>query len=117
MKREVVGSGAPGISQAVYGCRGGSPPAPSAAGLTSLSPPAPAVLGCSPGRLPTRLPFLPGIAAEALLQELRQAGAGRPPSATFHHLRQRPSLASPCVPWGACGPVATGAPDPRTQDH
>lgn len=63
-------------------------------------PPAPAVPGRGPGCLATRLPLLPGIAAETLLQELRQAGAGRP---SRHHplppwkINQQPGLTSPSL--------------------
>lgn len=81
--------------------------------------PAPAVSGCRPSRLPAHLPLLPGITAEALLQELRRARVGRP---SHHAHRLRPasqcSSASVC-PWsfrsclsrGSCARLGRGLRD------
>lgn len=68
-------------------------------GLTLVFLPAPAVSGCRPGRLTAHLPLLPGITAEALLQELRQAGVGRPattPTAAYTYLPVLPQQGLLC---------------------
>ena len=94
VKGEVLGLGGSG-SQV-------GPPA-----LTGPPPlPAPAVPGCSPDCLHTRLPLLPGITTEALLQELRQARAGRP---SRHLQRQRSQQAGPAEKRVAiAGPLGMG---------
>nr|XP_035950801.1 exosome complex component RRP46 isoform X1 [Halichoerus grypus] len=66
---------------------------------------APAVPGRGPGCLATRLPLLPGIAAEALLQELRQAGAGRPSRG-----RRRPPLPPRKINQQLASPLSPCAP-------
>lgn len=78
-------------------------------GLTCFSFPAPAVSGRRPSCLTAHLPLLPRIPAEALLQELRPARAGRPPPRP-PPTRQQPALhcASVCAQV-ASGPVAAGA--------